>query len=225
MDEVSYRKLCLKQQTELRKGLENPDQFMDAIQLFMRQHAMLHSAKMAQTELWSFEDAVLDDMTEQHIRRIPRNCEHSVAWIFWHIARIEDTAMNLLVASSPQILNQDNWLQQMNIENSSTGNAMDEEDVTDLSARIDIPALRAYRAAVGRRTREIVQTLQPERLRQNVDPARIAQVMDEGAIVEVARGIAEYWSKRDIAGLLLMPATRHNLVHLNEALKLKRRRE
>ena len=225
MDEVSYRKLCLKQQTDLRKGLENPDQFEGAIQLFMRQHAMLHSAKMAQTELWSFEDAVLDDMTEQHIRRIPRNCDHSVAWTIWHIARIEDTTMNLLVAGSPQILNLDNWLQQMNMKVSSTGNAMDEEDVADLSSRIDIPALRAYRAAVGRRTREIVQTLQPERLRQNVDPARIAQVMDEGAIVEAARGIAEYWSKRDIAGLLLMPATRHNLVHLNEALKLKRRRQ
>ncbi|MCJ7659521.1 MAG: hypothetical protein MUO67_10260 [Anaerolineales bacterium] len=113
----------------------------------------------------------------------------------------------------------------MNIETSSTGNAMDEEEVADLSARINIPALRAYRAAVGRRTRHIVGTLQPQELRQKVNPARIAQVMDEGAIVEAAHGIAEYWSKRDIAGLLLMPATRHNLVHLNEALKLKRRRQ
>ena len=133
--------------------------------------------------------------------------------------------MNLLVAGSPQVLNKDNWQQQMNMETSSTGNAMDEKKVADLSARIDIPVLRAYRAAVGRRTRQIVQTLQPEGLTNKVDPARIAQVMDEGAIVEVARGIAEYWSKRDVAGLLLMPATRHNLVHLNEALTLKRRRE
>jgi hypothetical protein len=49
--------------------------------------------------------------------------------------------------------------------------------------------------------------------------------MESGALVESAHGIAEYWSKRDIAGLLLMPATRHNLVHLNEALNLKRRRQ
>jgi len=224
MEYESYRKLCLKQQTELRKVMGKPDHHGRAIQLFMRQHAMLHSTKMVQTEPWSFEDAVLDDMTEQRIRRIPRNCDHSVAWIIWHIARIEDTTMNLLVAGSPQVLNQDNWQQQMNMETSSTGNAMDEKNVADLSARMDIPALRAYRAAVGRRTRQIVQTLQPEGLRNKVDPARIAQVMDEGAIVEAARGIAEYWSKRDIAGLLLMPATRHNLVHLNKALTLKRRR-
>lgn len=199
MEFESYRKLCLKQQTDLRKIMGNPDQLEGAILLFMRQHAMLHSAKMAQTEPWSFEDAVLDDMAEKRIRRIPRNCDHSVAWTIWHIARIEDTAMNLLVAGTPQVLNQDNWLRQMNIETSSTGNAMDEENVADLSARIDIPALRAYRTAVGCRTRQIVETLQPEGLKQKVDPARIAQVMEAGALVESARAIAEYWNKRDIA--------------------------
>ena len=48
--------------------------------------------------------------------------------------------------------------------------------------------------------------------------------MTEGAVVEEARDLIDYWGKRTIAGLLLMPATRHNLVHLNEALRLKRRR-
>jgi hypothetical protein len=45
--------------------------------------------------------------------------------------------------------------------------------------------------------------------------------MTSGALVEAATGIKEYWGKRDIAGLLLMPASRHILVHLNEALTLK----
>ena len=116
MDNESYRKLCLKQQTELRKILRNPDQHVDAIQLFMCQHAMLHSAMMVQTEAWSFEDAVLDDMSEQQIRRIPQNCDHSVAWTIWHIARIEDIAMNMLVAGTPQIMIQDNWLRKMNMD-------------------------------------------------------------------------------------------------------------
>ena len=102
---------------------------------------------------------------------------------------------------------------------------MGEVEIVDLSTRIDITALRAYRAAVGRRTRQVVKTLQPEDMKQKVDPARITKVMETGALVESARAIAEYWSKRDIAGLLLMPATRHNLVHLNEALKLKRKRQ
>ena len=186
---------------------------------------MLHSAKMTQTEPWSFEDEVLNDMTEEQIRRIPRNCEHSVAWCVWHIARIEDVAMNLLVAGSPQVLHRDNWLERMKVTVGDTGNAMDEEGVAELSAAIDIEALRAYRLAVGRRTREIVQQLEPEALKQKVDPSRLQQVRDERAVVEAANGIVDYWGRRNIAGLLLMPATRHNLVHLNEALRLKRRRQ
>jgi len=221
----SWRKLCLKRQTELRRILTSPNQHDKAIQLFLRQHAMLHSAKMARTEPWSFEDQVFCDIPEEQVRRIPRNCDHSVAWLIWHIARCEDITMNLLVAGSPQILRRGNWLKQMKITACDTGNAMDEKSVTDLSNAIDIEALRAYRLAVGRRTREIVKQLQPEELKQKVEPSRLQRVMDEGAVAEAASGIADYWGKRNIAGLLLMPATRHNLVHLNEALQLKRRRQ
>jgi hypothetical protein len=48
-------------------------------------------------------------------------------------------------------------------------------------------------------------------------------VIIEGAVVEAAQSITNYWSKRNVAGLLLMPATRHNLIHLNEALQVKRK--
>jgi len=179
---------------------------------------------MAQTESWSFEDEVLDDMTSEQIRRIHQNCEHMVAWCFWHIARIEDVTMNLLVAGSPQLLHQDNWLERMKVTLRDTGNAMSEESVANLSDMVDIEALRAYRMSVGRRTREIVMQLKPDELKQKVDPFHLQKVREEGVMVEAASGIIDYWSKRNIAGLLLMPASRHNLVHLNEALRLKRSR-
>jgi hypothetical protein len=221
----TQRKFLLKQQTHLRQIMMKFDQHDEAIKLFMDQHAMLHSAKVAETDLWSFEDAVLDDMPEEQFRRVPPKGEHSVVWLVWHMARCEDITMNLLVAGSPQVMNRDDWLERMGITARDTardtGNAMDAAEVAEFSATIDIDALRGYRVAVGRRTREIVSQLQPDDLKQKVDPARIQQVRDEGAVVEAAWGIAEYWSKRNFAGLLLMPATRHNLVHLNEILKLK----
>ena len=101
---------------------------------------------------------------------------------------------------------------------------MDAEAIADLSRTIEFEALRAYRLAVGCRTREIVAQLRPEALKQKVDPARLRRVMDGGAVVEAARGIVDYWGRRTIAGLLLMPPTRHNFLHLNEALRLKQRR-
>lgn len=221
----SYRKLLNKQQTELRRIMMSFDQHDKAIRLFLRQHAMLHSAQMAQSEPWSFEDEVMNDMIEEQIRRVPQTCEHSVAWCIWHIARIEDVTMNLLVAGSLQVLHRRNWLRRMKITNHDTGNAMDDEGMAVLSATIDVEELRAYRVAVGRRTRDIVQKLEPEELKQKVDPIRVQQVMEEGAVVEAAIGIVDYWSRRNIAGLLLMPTTRHNIVHLNEALRLKERRQ
>jgi hypothetical protein len=219
----SYRKLCLKQQTELRQIMLSFNQHDEAIRLFLSQHARLHSAKMAQTEPWSFEDEVLDDLSEAQIRCIPQGAEHSVAWLIWHMARCEDITMNLLVASSPQILHRDNWLKKMKITVRDTGNAMDQAGVANFSNAVEIEALRAYRLAVGRRTQEIVRQLQPTELKQKVEASRLQQVLDEGAVVEAARGIADYWGKRNLAGLLLMPATRHPLIHLNEALQLKRR--
>jgi hypothetical protein len=213
-----------KRQTELRRTLLSFDQHPQAMQIFLRHHAMLHSAAAVPTETWSFEDAILNDMSEEHIRRIPQGCEHSVAWLLWHMARIEDVAMNLLVAGSPQVLYRDDWLERMKMTICDTGNEMDHEGVAHLSATIDVRALRAYRVAVGRRTQEIVAPLKVADLKQKVDPARLEQVMAQGALVEAARGIADYWGRRNIAGLLLMPATRHNIVHLNEALRIKKRR-
>ena len=221
----SYRKSWSKQQTKFRRILLSTDQHDKAIALFFSQHAMLHSAQIALSEPWSFEDAVFNDMAERQIRRIPQNCDHSVAWLIWHLARIEDVAMNILVAGSPQILDGNNWLERMKISVRNTGNAMDEAGVAKLSARINIEALRSYRLAVGRRTREIVRQLQAEDLKQKVDPSRLQQVMDEGAVVEAAQGLIDYWGRRHIAGLLLMPATRHNFIHLNEALRIKHRRQ
>jgi hypothetical protein len=224
MESESYRKLCLTQQSELRELMKDPNQYAEAMQLFFSQHAMLHSAIMAQTEPWSFEDEVLDGLTEAEMRRIPENHDHSIAWNIWHIARIEDVAMNLLVAGRSQVFIQGNWLEHLQIKARDTGNTMVPEGVEELSASIDIEKLRDYRVAVGRRTRSIVAKIPSEELKSKVEPSRLQRVLDEGAVVEAARDLIEYWGRRDIAGLLLMPATRHNLVHLNESLKIKRKR-
>jgi hypothetical protein len=218
------RKTLNQQQTELRKLMGETDQHDTAIKLFLRVHASYHTASISNEDVWSYQDALLDDVDDVVFRRIPQNEEHSIAWTFWHITRIEDTAMNVLVAGSEQVLYRDNWLPKLGTGIHHSGNAMTPEDVTALSATIDFPALRGYRAAVGRRTREIALSLQPGDLSKPVDPVRLEQVMAQKALLEAAMGVKDYWGKRTIAGLLLMPASRHILVHLNEALKLKKKR-
>lgn len=206
-------------QQKLRRALlaKHPE----AIALFLDQHAKVHSGKMTRTELWSFEDEVLNGISEEQIRCIPEGAEHSIAWILFHLARIEDMTMNMLVAGTPQIFVREDWAKRLNVEIFHSGNAMDESSVVIISARIDIYELRAYRQSVGHQTRKIVQKLKPEELNQKVDPLRLQTIMDEGALIPEAIGILNYWSKRTIAGLLLMPPTRHNFLHLNEAARIK----
>lgn len=223
MEIEMHRKHCLKQQTELRRILNSPDNHEQAMRAFLEQHARLHSAKMAGQKGWSYEDALLDDMDEGDIREVSKRDEHSIAWCIWHIARIEDVAMNILVAGEEQIFLQDNWKGRMKLTTRvDTGNAMNDNELRELSNTIDIGELRIYRIAVGRRTREIVQKLIAEDLKKRVDPLRLERVMSNEGLVEAARGIKEYWGRRDYTGLLLMPASRHLLVHLNEVYKIKK---
>jgi len=218
------RKICQKQQTELRHKLLSKDQRQDAFPLFFKQHAMLHSASMAQTELFSLEDEVFENLSDDKARQIPRSSQNSIIWNIWHMARIEDVAMNMLVAGREQVFTVGDWQTELGIAACDTGNAMRAELILQLSQNLQIPALRAYRVTVGRRTREIVKQLPPANLKDKVDPDRLAKVQNSGAVIRAASGLIEYWRKRTIAGLLLMPATHHNLIHLNECLRLKEKK-
>jgi hypothetical protein len=210
-------------QQELRQALSRKEEHARAVELFLKQHAVVHAAALAPSGQWSFEDEVWQDLSQAAARCIPPAGEHSIAWLFWHLARIEDVTMNVLVAGRPQLLLQGSWLERLKVAEWHTGNAMKSQAVADLSAALDLEALRAYRLAVGRQTRQIVMQLPPEALKQRVDPSRLQRLVDEGAVVEAARGLLDYWGGLTTAGLLLMPPTRHNFVHLNEAMKVKKK--
>jgi hypothetical protein len=79
-----------QQQQALRITLTHPDKFNQAISLFIKQHAMVHSADMSGLGLLSFEDEIWQGLDDNILRKIPGNEEHSILWIFWHITRIED---------------------------------------------------------------------------------------------------------------------------------------
>jgi hypothetical protein len=217
------RKHWNEQQQMFQNALLRDDDHARAIELFLAQHAATHAAGMAPSKLWSFADEALAGLDEAAMRRIPRGGEHSIAWILWHLARVEDVTMNLLVAGSPQIFVCDGWSERLKAGIRHTGNALDMESVTRLGERVDIEALQAYRMAVGRRTREIAQQLEPQQLKQKVDPARLQTICAQGAVLAEASEIIAYWGGRTIAGLLLMPPTRHNFLHLNEALRIRQK--
>lgn len=221
MDE--NRKFWNAQQKLLQAALSRPDEHHRSIQLFLQQHAMVHAGSMSGSGLYSFEDEVCQGLSVEEFRIIPPGLEHSIVWILWHLARIEDVTMNLLVAGGAQVFFDENWDRQLGAPIHDTGNAISQEGVLALSMAVNVEVLRAYRAAVGCRTREIVGHLSSGQLKQKVDPGRLLKARGEGGVIHAAEDVITYWSRRTIAGLLLMPPTRHNFLHLNEAARIKTR--
>ncbi len=216
------RKLWNAGQQKLRQALAAKD-YSKAIHLFLKQHAMVHNPEVGQTTLHSFDVELWAGLTEPMFRVIPPNGEHSIAWILFHLARVEDITMNLLVAGTPQLFIRGKWARKLKTTIHHSANGMDTEEVLRLSQSLNMNALREYRMEVGCCTREIVQQIKPDKFQQRVDPTRLRRVLEEGAVTPAAVEVVNYWGGRTFAGLLLMPPTRHNFIHLNEALRIKQK--
>lgn len=131
--------------------------------------------------------------------------------------------MNILLNNQQQVLFAEDWLEKMNIGFIHSGNDMSEKEIALISSEIDINALLAYRTAVGKQTRQVVSSLRPGQFKEKVEQKRIKRLFEENAVSQNSKWLADYWSKKTIAGLILMPATRHNFLHLNKCIRIKDR--
>jgi len=191
-------------------------------ELFFSQHAVLHSQKMSGLDSWSYADEIFTGINEDQFRIVPDGKDHSLVWILWHISRIEDVTMNVLVAGGSQQYLQDQWKRKLASPIDHVGNLVNSRDLIDLTQDVDLKVLFEYRDAVGSQTRHIVRGMELEELGQKVQPGRLDRLVNEGAVLPDAEGLLDYWGKRKTFEMLLMPPTRHLMTHLNEAYSLVR---
>ncbi|WP_379138843.1 DinB family protein [Paenibacillus sp. sgz500958] len=223
--DLEQRKLWNANHKRLTDQILKPAEHVNTLKLFMDQHAMLYSSKLQDSqELITLEDVLMKDIKEETLRQYPvktQDTKNSIVWHLWHITRIEDMTMNVLASNNEQIFYSGAWDKQLNIDCVHSGNGMSEAEIAELSTNIDVSALLSYRLQVGRRTREIIGSMPPEQFKQKVDPVQIKALEDQGAVKKEEKWLLEYWGNKSIAGLVLMPATRHNYVHLNKSLRIK----
>ena len=217
----SPRAIWNEQQKKLRISLSQFKDIDSAIDLFLQQHGMLHDSSIMPNLPYHFQDEVLKDFPQMYWRMILPKGEHSLVWLFWHLTRIEDATLSMLVAEEDPLFEKHNWQEKLGISFTDTGNSMTMEEIQQLSNEMNIDALMEYRKSVARHTREIVQLLTGEALRQKVDAEQITRMLEIGVVRASDQGILDYWSRLTKAGVLLMPPTRHTLIHINEAQTLK----
>jgi hypothetical protein len=204
----------------LRRLLLQDKAYPQAVPVFLDHHAAVHAAKLQAGAHWSWHAEVLSGLTPDQLRYTPKNGPHSAAWRIWHMARIEDVTMNVLLADGTQVFASGKWRDKLEIDSVGVGNEMSNADIVRLSEIINLKALFAYRLAVGKRTRALAQRLNLDILSRPPAPDRLQRLSDEGAVQPPALWLLDYWGGHPAANLWLMPATRHPFVHLNEIKRL-----
>ena len=186
---------------------------MDACQFFLLRHQPVHS---------NVTKSLLTEITDEQIRCRPVQGINTIAWIVWHMARAEDIALSRFVAHRPQLFFEEAWAERLNVPFPDFGVGMTADEVADLSARIDLKALRAYWAAVEHCTESIVEELHPRDLDEDNSPAYIRQVVDDDGIFREAGMWGEgYWTElpnRSKGFFLGYLGHTHNWLHFGEAM-------
>ena len=182
---------------------------MDATEFFLVRYEQVHRV---------LSDPAIKQLTEAQVRGRPHPGVNTVAWLLWHMARVEDVGVNRFVADRPQVL-EDGWLGKLALGRRDVGTGMSDAEVDDLSARVDLDALRGYWDAVARRTPEVVASLRGSDLNAVVPKERVERVAsDEGAVARGAEWLTEFWAGgRTRAWVLAQTPLLHVYGHYFEA--------
>lgn len=189
---------------------------MDARDLFLAQHAAVHSAAVGGNKA-SAAERTFTGLTDDQMRVRPREDLNSIAWIMWHIARAEDIILNPVLSGRDQVLD-DAWLKRLNIARRDFGIGMKSDEVTALTRQIDVAVLREYRDAVGTRTREIIGAFKDDDWGGTVEAAALEKAAAQGAF---GPQMVKAFTGRPRAAILSGIALFHPSGHMGEAVTVR----
>lgn len=192
---------------------------MDARDLFLGQHAMVHSAAVGGNKA-SMAERAFGGLSEAQMRVRPREDLNSLAWLMWHVARAEDIMINPVLAGRPQVCDAA-WLGRLGVDRRDFGIGMTGAEVGALTRQIDVGALREYRDAVGLRTREVVGAFRPEDWEGAVAAEALERAAAEGAFGASADRLVRAFAGRPRAAMLSGLALFHPAGHLGEGVTVR----
>ncbi|WP_312648227.1 DinB family protein [Aminipila sp.] len=196
-----------------------------AIELALKMHTMVHFKSMLpNSQIETFWDDIWSGLTDEQLAVMPSRKDNTIAWCLWHITRIEDIVSNLLINQGSPIFDEQ-WKVALNINISDTGNAMKDSEMIAFSQQINKNELVKYSNTVGHQTQEIIRSLTAEKLKQRPTLESLERIVEHGGLIQHRNSIwlKDFWGKKTIAGLVLLPLTHHHVMHMNEAVSMRER--
>lgn len=187
---------------------------MNTADLFLREHGAGHSAGVVRHIMNS--DPLVSRLTDAQFRAQPAGL-NSLAWLFWHMTRVEDGCVACVVVGTKQLFDTEGWGERLRVPRRDVGTGMTKAEVADLSATIDLSALWAYRDAVGRRTRSLVSDLWPDRWNEPLTAEDLRRAGAEG----ILDGDEHWLIGTPRESLLFWWGLNHTLLHLGQVMMIK----
>ncbi len=188
---------------------------MDLRDFFLNQHSAMHSAAVGGNKA-SAAERTFTGLSDEQMRVRPREDLNSLAWLMWHIARAEDIMVNSVLAGRAQVFD-DAWLRKLAIARRDFGIGMSSPEVSELTRQVDLAALREYRDAVGRRTRDVVSGFGPQDWEGDIPVAAMERAAAEGAFATRGEMLVKAFAGRPRAMVLSGIALFHAAQHMGEA--------
>lgn len=173
-------------------------------------------------------DELRNDLTENDFSKMPYlNAKgyhnKTIAYSIYHLSRIEDIVSNSLISEQDEIFFVNNYQTKLHSKIITTGNELIKEDIGSFSKDLVIDVLYSYLHEVVNTTNKLLETLTYEDSLMRIKDEEKNSVIDLHVVSEneEANWLIDYWCNKNIQGLILMPFSRHWLMHIDASLRIK----
>ena len=181
---------------------------------------IIRNPKMLETSKKLFLNIYLElkNQIDNLFKELKKSANENIIWNLWHIIRIEDLTANILIREKESILNE-KLKNEINISITDTGNSLNKEETKKLAKDINIDKLKYYNDKVSEKIINLIKRLKAEDMKRKINKISLEKIISGGGVSKDNLWLIDYWGKKDIAGILLMPLSRHIIVHLNQCYK------
>jgi hypothetical protein len=191
-----------EKQNNLKILLSKENTFNDGIRLLYGMHSILHNRNVMET------------------CKMVTSKGTSILWNIWHITRIEDIVANYIIGNRNEVLSKK---YKLNVKTKDTGNAMNHDEVVEFNSKINIDVLNEYRIEVGKRTKDIIKELKYSDMKRKTNKEQLDNIKNNGGVLDIegSKWLLDFWGNKNVLGLIIMPITRHQTVHINDCYNIK----
>lgn len=147
----------------------------------------------------------------------------TIAYSIWHIFRIEDIVAHTLIKGDEQIFFAGNYQERINSPVITTGNELIKQEIADFSSVLNIQELYQYIDAVKESTDNMLKHLSYTDLKRKMTDQDRESLKSLKVVSTDERSywLIDYWCGKDVRGLIQMPFSRHWIMHVEAAIRIK----